>query len=93
MQGTRRDIDDSKWTTAKVWDYGKMSHENGWYWYCVVPSEAPHDEGVMFGDLTNHEVIEHEDKTITVSPSILIGAQTNKKPWHGYLERGVWREV
>lgn len=42
-------------------------------------------------NLTNHKVIEHEDGTITVSPSILIS--DNAGPlWHGFLERGVWRE-
>lgn len=44
------------------------------------------------GSLTKHEVVEHEDGTITVSPSIL-----NDRPpsgsWHGFLERGVWRSV
>ncbi|MDD3813297.1 MAG: hypothetical protein PHZ02_01515 [Desulfocapsaceae bacterium] len=45
----------------------------------------------LCGDLCNHEVVEHDDRTITVSPSILIsdGNQT----YHGYLEKGVWREV
>lgn len=36
-----------------------------------------------------HEVTEHEDGTISVYPSILCRACG----WHGYLERGVWREV
>jgi hypothetical protein len=46
--------------------------------------------------LSKHQVTEHEDGTITVSPSILV-----KGPWgpdradhewyHGFLERGVWR--
>jgi hypothetical protein len=39
------------------------------------------------GHLIDHEVTEHEDGTITVSPSILTDV------WHGYLERGVWRKV
>lgn len=42
------------------------------------------------GDLSRHEVEEHEDGTITVSPSILIEGEHR---WHGYLEKGVWREV
>lgn len=95
MQGTRRDIVDSEWTTAKAGDYGKMTHDTGWYWYCAVPDSDPaNDDGFMMGDLTNHTVTEHEDGTLTVSPSILIGGQGSRKhPWHGYLERGVWREV
>lgn len=48
------------------------------------------------GDLGNHDVVEHEDGTITVSPSILVSMPQDGKSvelWHGYLERGVWREV
>ncbi len=41
--------------------------------------------------LKTHAVTEHEDGTITVSPSILVGDR-GKKQWHGYLERGIWRE-
>ena len=33
---------------------------------------------------------EHEDGTITVTPSIVI--TTHVGTWHGFLERGVWRE-
>lgn len=39
------------------------------------------------GVLDSHTIIEHADKTITVSPSIL------SDDWHGFLEQGVWREV
>jgi hypothetical protein len=66
-------------------DYGRLA--DGWY--------ARPPRGHM-GCLRNHEVTEHEDGTITVSPSILItstrGDGTAKEVWHGYLERGVWRE-
>ena len=41
------------------------------------------------GSLTNHSVVEHEDGTITVSPSIL--HHDDKSEWHGFLEKGVWR--
>ncbi len=54
--------------------------------------------GMHAGNLSNHEVEEHEDGTITVSPSILIveprdGTDIGPVRWHGYLERGVWRET
>ena len=42
------------------------------------------------GSLIKHDVIEHEDQTITVSPSILITSA--KDSYHGYLEKGIWRE-
>jgi hypothetical protein len=92
MRGTRRDIVDTEWTTAQVWDYGKMTHDSGWYWYCCVPGHSTGE--FMLGDLSKHDVTEHEDQTITVSPSILIGGQGTSLPtWHGFLEHGVWREA
>ncbi len=44
------------------------------------------------GGLKNHNVIEHEDGTITVSPSILITADGMNGSYHGFLKRGVWNE-
>lgn len=46
--------------------------------------------------LSAHTVTEHQDGTITVSPSILISMLYNdgrptRELWHGFLERGVWR--
>lgn len=43
------------------------------------------------GNLGNHDVTEHDDGTITVSPSILVSDHTGEL-WHGFLEHGVWRE-
>ena len=59
-------------------------------WYACTPNGH-------LGNLENHEVTEHEDGTITVSPSILVIGYDNEKKektaWHGFLEHGVWREV
>lgn len=55
-------------------------------WYACCP--GPHD---LTANLSAHKVAEHEDGTITVSPSILCG--NGKVEWHGYLERGIWRSV
>lgn len=54
-------------------------------WHAVTPNG-------LAGNLASHDVVEHEDGTITVSPSILV-TQGADISWHGYLERGVWREV
>jgi hypothetical protein len=62
-------------------EYGQ--HRNG-TWYA-------RPFGCHAGNLAAHEVTEHEDGTITVSPSILI--TSHDATWHGYLERGMWREV
>lgn len=44
----------------------------------------------LYATLGGHSVIEHDDGTITVSPSILVTGHDGR--WHGYLERGTWRE-
>lgn len=54
---------------------------------------APNGE---WGGIEKHTIIEHEDGTITVSPSILIstsydGGKTYVTLWHGFLEKGIWR--
>lgn len=74
----RRVPDETQWFA--LGDYGKL---NG-----VWMAHAP---GGGLGDLSQHDVVEHEDGTITVSSSILI--ENGKVQWHGYLERGVWRRV
>ena len=55
-------------------------------WYVCTPDGR-------VGWLKNHTVVEHEDGTITASPSILVSAGGREGSWHGYLEHGVWREV
>lgn len=53
-------------------------------WFAIAP------DGQSVG-LGKHSVVEHLDKTITVSPSILVRSETGT--WHGYLERGTWRST
>ena len=57
-------------------------------WYCEPPSPT---QGAtrLIGNLAAHDVVEHEDGTITVTPSILI---RSSRQWHGYLTRGIWQE-
>jgi hypothetical protein len=90
MQGTRVE-DNSAWYDIEVTppgSYGRTKMDDEWVWRCRTPNG-------MGGLLSEHDVIEHDDGTITVSPSILVNRahRTEPKTWHGYLERGVWREV
>lgn len=62
-------------------------------WLCCIPAK-PAEHGLVLGDLSKHHVVEHDDKTITVSPSILVTyGKKSGESWHGYLEHGIWREV
>jgi hypothetical protein len=54
-------------------------------WYGQTPND-------LLSGLAKHKVVEHEDGTITVSPSILTWGGKDDPKWHGYLEAGVWRE-
>jgi hypothetical protein len=83
MQGRRVYPNDEGRLLLAQGDYGFADGQ----WWARVP--AP---GFGMGNLSSHEIMEHEDGTITVSPSIpCIGH--HDKQWHGYLERGIWREV
>lgn len=63
--------------------YGK--HPLDGTWFACAPNG-------LLANLHNHQVTEHEDGTITVSPSILVSDGRGGHRWHGYLEQGVWRE-
>lgn len=63
------------------------------YWHDHWVAETPNGHGA---NLASHRVTEHEDGTITVSPSIAVSTSVNGKPvqvYHGWLERGVWRDA
>lgn len=62
-------------------DYGKWK-DGTWH------ARTPNGHGANLGA---HSVTEHEDGTITVSPSILVSHPRDGERWHGFLERGVWR--
>jgi len=68
-------------------DYGQDKNGN---WQVRPPGKNRH--GGTIGPHTGHTITEHEDGTITVSPSILFRGD-NQPYFHGYLEKGVWREA
>jgi hypothetical protein len=77
MTGRRRDVEVH---LLEPGDYGKTND----FWYAATPNG-------LLANLAAHQVSEHEDGAITVSPSILV--RNSVSSWHGYLERGVWRSV
>lgn len=85
MQGRR--LPDVAWDDYFGWptdlqpgDYFKLGKS-------LYGMKAPNgDEDCL--QTTIHQVTEHQDGTITVSPSIVF--QTGQH-WHGFLEKGVWR--
>lgn len=87
--------EDGSYPRLKPGDYCKQSDGS---WMTCVPNG-------LLGYIKKHTVIEHEDQTITVSPSILTHGhhhEPNEKCfdpenchpfWHGFLERGIWRKT
>jgi hypothetical protein len=66
---------------------GEYARASNGVWHCATPNGHA-------GNLALHDVTEHEDGTITVSPSILVTTYRGGgevELWHGYLERGAWR--
>jgi hypothetical protein len=53
-------------------------------WWCMAP-------GRHGGNLNAHQVVEHDDGTITVSPSILVtSGGDGRELFHGWLTAGMW---
>ena len=65
----------------------RFSAEWPWEWWAIVPVT-----GASAAALGDHDVVEHDDGTITVSPSILVD-RSHGPPWHGWLVGGLWQEV
>jgi len=68
-------------------DYGRLKRtleqvlmHDRMLWWSV---KAPDGSGCSLNPNIHH-VTEHEDGTITVSPSIIT------RTWHGWLKRGIW---
>ena len=75
------------WHLWNPGDYGFWF--DGGHWVAITPN----DHGANLG---SHKVVEHDDGTITVSPSIAVSTSRQGKPlqvYHGFLECGVWREA
>lgn len=97
MQGTRcANFDDAKqqdgegkpdgYIPGTYWP-GRVLDDGFVEWWIVDPT------GYLGSLGRGHTVTEHDDGTITVSPSILSTVEDHGHDWHGYLERGVWRAV
>lgn len=82
MTGRRVEPREDQERHLQAGEYGKDALDGFW--------RARPPETELVANLGKHEVTEHEDGTITVSPSIGVH-QSNVGTWHGYLERGVWR--
>jgi len=88
----RRGTDRAAMDLLEPGDYMHLVDDSRDYWVVGLPERNGVGD-VVIGNLAGHRVIEHEDGTITVSPSILCSQGHNGFTWHGYLEHGRWRTV
>jgi hypothetical protein len=86
-QGRRVYPDEKGNLPLREGDYG-LHPDSGWQ---VRPP------GCHAGGISKHEVEEHEDGTITVSPSIVLYDINERgetvEVWHGYLHHGIWKTI
>lgn len=103
-QGRRRDWHSTKPHDLEPGDYMAHQFEDGKIGVWVRLPEPGGGHGPCC--LSTWDPVIHEDGTLTLSPSILahptkLGPKNRIRPgesftvpeWHGYLERGIWREV
>lgn len=57
------------------------------WWLVTAPSG---EQGSLNPE--KHQIIEHDDGTITVTPSIYYQTWPGEK-WHGFLKAGIWTSV
>lgn len=63
-------------------DMGQISYwKSDGEWWLYIP-------GGGAGRMPDHDITEHEDGTITVSPSIALKSGGQRR--HGFLRRGTW---
>lgn len=80
----------------RIKGYADLDRSSICYWKLNTGTWALYLPGVGVGGLQKHEVTEHPDGTISVSPSIVMsgrgdGAGTPVTR-HGFLNRGIWQE-
>lgn len=70
-------------------EYSRYDVDENWYACCPGTGRR------LVANLASHTVVEHDDGTITVSPSIECRGSSWEKDahWHGFLEKGVWKSV
>lgn len=95
MQG-RRLADDASIGDMKPGDY-ILRDGRRMVWLCL-PNGVQANLQVSDTTATDARtwgLVEHEDGSLSLSPSILLhpSPPIDHAGWHGYLERGVWREV
>jgi len=79
----RKQVDQDGDLFLEEGEYGINPKDGKWYARCP--------DSQYCCNLDGHKVEEHEDGTITVSPSILLKLGDGTEIYHGHLKRGIWK--
>lgn len=93
MIGKRVDWNPASESILPFLNPGEYGKDKDGSWWVRAPKGG--GAGAMItgrGADSDWKVIEHEDGTITVSPSLGFMREGGGYTFHGYLEKGVWRE-
>jgi len=74
----------------RIKGHSELNEEEISYWQVSDGTWLLNLPGVGIGSLAKHTVEEHEDGTISVTPSIIIKSHLGQR--HGYLTKGEWTE-
>jgi hypothetical protein len=79
---------------TRIENFGELTEGEMSYWKATDGNWYLYLPGCGIGNLGGHDVIEHQDGTITAHPSILVTGHESGTPTqkHGYLTCGVWRD-
>lgn len=79
----------------KIKNFDELVHDKICYWQDSNKKWLLYLPGCGVGGLGLHKVEENVDGTITVTPSILVTGHNEGNPIkrHGFLTKGIWREV
>jgi hypothetical protein len=88
--GTRpRNPGEYAWMPYAMWECKPSFYLGDGEWHLIAPDGRIGAAGrTTIQKPAAHTWVEHEDGTVTFSPSLVMPSG-----WHGYLEAGVWRQV
>lgn len=88
-QGERRDlVDMDELLQLKPGQYGFHGESRSALWFMMPNGQIGHVEAPPW-----NSIVEHENGTVTVDPSIWNKSDDPAIDWHGFLRAGQWEQV
>jgi hypothetical protein len=84
-----RQPDGMPFSELALGDYAKCTGSYQGWWHFRTPNGIGFV--VRWPGSAIHQLTEHEDGSVTLSPSVLASNGAGGLSYHGFLERGIWR--